>query len=101
MLDRPLQLLDRDQYLAQYSINFCFARVEACYRSNGLLIVEDEPEANTLISLASVQAGRNSAITSTMSSGPSFAARNLSLPILSVHPLLLQWLGRCHQVRLG
>lgn len=43
MLQRPFQLLNRDQDLSERSIDFRLSRVKACYRSDGILIVEDEP----------------------------------------------------------
>ena len=41
MFDRPLQLLNRDQYLAETGIDLCFAAVEAAYPDYFILLFED------------------------------------------------------------
>ena len=41
MFDRPLQLLNRDQYLAETGIDLCFAAVEAACLDYFLLLFEN------------------------------------------------------------
>lgn len=43
VLDRPFQFLDGDQNLSQHSIDLGLARIQACYRCDVFLIVQNEP----------------------------------------------------------
>jgi len=43
MINCPLQFLSRDEDLSKSSIDQSFARVQAGYTGNSVLILEDEP----------------------------------------------------------
>jgi hypothetical protein len=43
MIDRPLELLRRDENLAERGIDFCLAGIEASRRRDGVLVLQYEP----------------------------------------------------------